>query len=53
MEEGEYGALRTENTRLIALLDAHGIEWRLPQELTPKPISDVESVLKLHFVTQH
>jgi len=24
-------ALQAENARLIALLDAHGIEWRLPQ----------------------
>ncbi len=26
------GHLRAENARLIALLDAHGIEWRLPDE---------------------
>lgn len=24
--------LRAENARLIALLDAHGVEWRLPDE---------------------
>jgi len=41
MQEDEHGALRTENARLIALLDAHGIEWRLPQEPTPQPASDV------------
>ena len=28
--------LRAENARLIALLETHGIEWRLPAEL-PKP----------------
>ena len=35
-------ALRTENVRLIALLDAHGIEWRerqLPTERAPDPPS--------------
>ena len=38
----EHGTLRTENARLIALLDAHGIEWRLPQEPTPQKTSNVE-----------
>jgi len=42
MQEEEHGALRTENARLKALLDAHGIEWRLPQEPTPQKTSDVE-----------
>ena len=28
--------LRAENARLIALLETHGIEWRLPAE-PPKP----------------
>ena len=39
-------ALRTENARLIALLDAHGIEWRerpLPTERAPAPPSAVLS----------
>lgn len=27
--------LQAENARLIALLDAHDIEWRLPQSVTP------------------
>lgn len=35
--------LRSENTRLISLLEAHGIEWRLPPEPIPLPTSDVES----------
>jgi superfamily II DNA or RNA helicase len=42
MQEEEHGALRTENARLKTLLDAHGIEWRLPQEPTPQQTSDVE-----------
>lgn len=29
--------LQAENARLIALLDAHGIEWRLPNELVKLP----------------
>jgi superfamily II DNA or RNA helicase len=28
-------SLQSENARLIALLDGHGIEWRLPQQQTP------------------
>ena len=28
-------ALRAENARLAALLEAHGIEWRLPPEAAP------------------
>ena len=28
--------LRAENARLIALLEAHGVEWRLPDE-PPQP----------------
>ncbi len=30
-------ALKAENTRLIALLESHGIEWRLPPEPKPEP----------------
>ncbi|WP_347987803.1 hypothetical protein [Methylomonas sp. AM2-LC] len=30
--------LQAENARLIALLENHGIEWRLPPEL-PAPVS--------------
>jgi len=29
-DHGELAALQVENARLIALLEAHGIEWRLP-----------------------
>jgi hypothetical protein len=42
MQKEEHGTLRTENARLKALLDAHGIEWRLPQKSTPQLTSDVE-----------
>lgn len=31
---------RVENARLIALLESHGIEWRLP----PKPVVTVPEV---------
>lgn len=30
-DSSALAALKSENARLIALLDAHGIEWRLPQ----------------------
>ena len=31
-------ALRTENARLVALLEAHGIDWRLPKEPAPPAV---------------
>lgn len=34
-ERNELTALQTENARLIALLEDHGIEWRLPPEPAP------------------
>lgn len=44
-------ALKAENTRLIALLESHGIEWRLPpepastaQEAEPSRLSTAEKV---------
>jgi len=48
--------LQTENARLIALLEAHGIEWRIPPkpeavtppsplEMTPSNLSTDEKVL--------
>ena len=40
--EDGLGALRTENARLIALLDAHGVEWRLPQKAPSEPTPDTE-----------
>ena len=37
-ERDQLAALQTENARLIALLDGHGIEWRLPPEpIPPEP----------------
>jgi hypothetical protein len=41
-EDDELATLRSEYARLISLLDAHGIEWRLPPEPIPLPIPDVE-----------
>lgn len=37
-------ALKAENARLIALLEDHGIEWRLPPE--PKPPEPAQPVLE-------
>ena len=37
-EPNAVGALQTENARLAALLDAHGIEWRLPPSLASQPV---------------
>ncbi len=34
VDRDPLAALQGENTRLIALLERHGIEWRLPQEPT-------------------
>ena len=42
--------LRAENARLIALLESHGIEWRLPDEpvsSTPLSISSLDTDAKL------
>lgn len=45
IERDQLAALQTENTRLIALLEDHGIEWRLPSEPTPlKPAPPVPEV---------
>jgi superfamily II DNA or RNA helicase len=45
MEEA-LAALRAENARLIALLDAHGIEWERPQipSQAPPPVPAIEPV---------
>lgn len=34
----ELSALRAENSRLIALLESHGIEWRVRQQPSPPPV---------------
>lgn len=36
--------LKSENARLIALLETHGIEWRLPPEPAPASSTTVEGV---------
>ena len=35
IDRNQLASLQGENARLIALLDGHGIEWRLPQQPTP------------------
>jgi superfamily II DNA or RNA helicase len=40
MHDDDIQALRAENARLIALLESHGIEWRIPQQ--PSPVQVVE-----------
>lgn len=42
-ESNEIKALRSENARLIALLEAHGIAWRLPLPPQPHPVVAAES----------
>jgi len=37
VESDELTALRAENTRLIALLESHGIEWRSPSKPAAPP----------------
>lgn len=36
-DKTSLAALQAENARLIALLESHGIEWRLPPEPEPPP----------------
>ena len=46
MIEGNLlAATQAENARLIALLELHGIEWRLPSELVPAKSTAAESAL--------
>lgn len=40
-EPNAVAALRTENARLAALLDAHGIEWRVPPTLASQPVPEL------------
>ena len=39
--DDELATLRSEKARLISLLDAHGIEWRLLPEPIPLPTPDI------------
>jgi superfamily II DNA or RNA helicase len=41
-EHNPLAALLAENTRLIALLDAHGIKWQLPPEPRPLALKEPE-----------
>jgi superfamily II DNA or RNA helicase len=43
----EIAALRAENARLIALLEAHGIEWRQPPELQRTELAQEASPLSI------
>jgi len=48
MSEDELHTLRAENTRLIALLESHGIDWRLHQlpaiDIDVTPLTTEEKV---------
>jgi len=45
IERDQVAALQAENARLIAVLESHGIEWRLPPEPVPVKATAVESSL--------
>ena len=52
IERDQLAALQEENARLIALLDGHGIEWRLtPQPIPPEPALPVPEPDSSHFST--
>ena len=36
-EHDAFAALQAENARLAALLDSHGIEWRVPSSSESRP----------------
>nr|WBW53047.1 hypothetical protein PNEFENPC_00029 [Escherichia coli]WBW56626.1 hypothetical protein BGAOJDKN_00029 [Escherichia coli] len=38
-DSDELSALRAENARFISLIEAHGIEWRLKQQIPVKKSS--------------
>ena len=42
-DQGDLTKLRLENTRLAAMLDAHGIQWRLPAEPVAADTSEAEA----------
>lgn len=48
MEPDELARLRSENARLVALLDSHGIDWRVPSpsafESEPSRLSTDEKI---------
>ncbi len=52
VERDQLAVLQAENVRLITLLDAHGIEWRLPPEpTTTKPAPPVPESEPFRFST--
>ena len=44
-ESSDLAAIQAENTRLIALLEQHGIEWRLPPD--PEPSAPEPALLRI------
>jgi hypothetical protein len=38
IERDQLAALQSENARLIAMLEWHGIDWRVPPEPEPEPV---------------
>ena len=38
-ERHAFAALQAENARLVALLESHGIEWRMPLSPDARPVS--------------
>lgn len=38
-EHNAFAALQAENARLVALLESHGIEWRMPLSQDARPVS--------------
>ncbi|HHQ4663746.1 TPA: TOTE conflict system archaeo-eukaryotic primase domain-containing protein, partial [Aeromonas veronii] len=44
MNQDELGSLQAENERLIALLEQHGIEWRLPSPSISLPQMPMQSL---------
>ncbi|CAH1083163.1 hypothetical protein [Candidatus Nitrotoga sp. 1052] len=51
IERDQLAALQGENARLIALLEDHGIEWRLPGE--PPPLSLSTRVCRTIWLSRH
>ena len=45
--QDSVATLQAENTRLIALLEAHGIDWRLPVVPATPPLSPVAEAAML------
>jgi hypothetical protein len=52
IESDQLAALQAENVRLIALLEGHGIEWRLtPQPIPPEPAPPIPEPESSRFST--